>query len=190
MSLKRLVQLTFLSSLLISVASAVEVAGRVIPDRATVGEAAVPLRGAELLKYKWVISLYVAGLYLPPDALTTPVAAVAATPKRLALHYARDIPREKMVEATDETIGRGLTSAQDSALAGSLKTWNALYPATRENDVLTFDHLPGGTLIMALNGKELGRVVDEAFAQALFAIWIGATPVKESLRDTLIGVRD
>ena len=173
-----------------STASAVEVSGHTIPDTATLAETTLPLRGAQLLKYKWIISLYVAGLYLPPATLTTPAAAVAASPKRLAMHYARDIPREKMIEATDETIGNGLTPAQVSALAGSLKTWNALYPAPHENDVLTFDHLPGGTLIMSLNGKEVGRLTDEAFAQALFAIWIGNTPVKESLRDTLIGVRD
>ena len=167
--------------------AAVETSGRTIPDSATIGSTDVPLRGADLLKYKWVISLYVAGLYLPKATEATPAAAVAATPKRLLMHYARDIPREKMVEATDETIGNGLTPEQVTAVAANLKTWNALYPAPRENDVLTFDHLPGGTLIMTLNGKELGRLTDDVFAQALFAIWIGKQPVKESLRDTLIG---
>lgn len=173
--------------LLTSQVAAVETSGRTIPDAATIDKTDVPLRGADLLKYKWVISLYVAGLYLPKVTEATPAAAVAATPKRLLMHYARDIPREKMVEATDETIGNGLTPEQVTAIAASQKTWNALYPAPRENDVLTFDHLPGGTLIMTLNGKELGRLTDDAFAQALFAIWIGKKPVKESLRDTLIG---
>ena len=170
-----------------SASSAVEVAGRVIADSAVINDTTLPLRGAQLLKYKWVISLYVAGLYLPPATLATPAAALAATPKRFVMHYARDIPREKMVEATDDTIGNGLTPVQVSALAASLKIWNALYPAPHENDELTFDHLPGGMLIMSLNGKEVGRLTDEAFAQALFAIWIGNTPVKESLRDALIG---
>ena len=165
----------------------VEKAGRSIPDVVTLEATTVPLRGADLLNYKWVISLYVAGLYLPKSTDTTPAAAVAATPKRLLMHYARDIPREKMVEATDETIGNGLTPVQITAIAASQKIWNAMYPAPRENDVLTFDHLPGGTLIMTLNGKEVGRLTDDAFARALFAIWIGENPVKESLRDTLIG---
>ena len=166
----------------------VEVSSKAIPDSATVGSATVPLSGAALLKYKWVISLYVAGLYVPAGTAHTAAAAVAVSPKRLLMDYARDIPREKMVEATDGTIGNGLSEAQRTALQPSLTAWNALYPAPRENDVLTFDHLPGGVLIMSLNGTEVGRLTDEAFAQALFAIWIGEQPVKESLRDTLIGL--
>ena len=179
--------LLLMSLTLTSRLSAVETAGRTIPDQASIADSVVPLRGADLLNYKWVISLYVAGLYLPKATDTTPAAAVAATPKRLLMHYARDIPREKMVEATDETIGNGLTPEQVTAIAASQKIWNALYPAPRENDVLTFDHLPGGTLVMTLNGKEVGRLTDDAFARALFAIWIGEQPVKKSLRDTLIG---
>lgn len=167
--------------------AAVEVSGKTIPDTATVGTTTVPLCGAALLKYKWVISLYVAGLYVPAGTAATPAAAVAVTPKRLLMAYARDIPREKMVEATDSTIGNGLSEAQRAALQPSLTAWNALYPAPLENDVLTFDHLPGGVLIMSRNGTEVGRLTDEAFAEALFAIWIGDQPVKESLRDTLIG---
>lgn len=186
--MKNLISLSVVSLLFVStLLPAVETSGRTIPDAATIAESTVPLRGADLLKYKWVISLYVAGLYLPKATDTTPAAAVAATPKRLLMHYARDIPREKMVEATDETIGNGLTPEQVTAIAASQKIWNALYPAPHENDVLTFDHLPGGTLIMTLNGKEVGRLTDDAFARALFAIWIGENPVKESLRDTLIG---
>ena len=162
--------------LALSPVAAVEVSGRMIPDQATVGSTSVPLCGAALLKYKWVISLYVAGLYVPAGTAATPAAAVAAVPKRLLMNYARDIPREKMVEATDSTIGNGLTEAQLAALQPSLTAWNALYPAPLENDVLTFDHLPGGILIMSRNGTEIGRLTDEAFAQALFAIWIGKRP--------------
>jgi hypothetical protein len=165
----------------------VESHGRTIPDQATIGDTVVPLRGAELLKWKLLIKLYVAALYLPSGVATTPQAAVDASPKRLLMYYSRDIPREKMVEATDETIGNGLTPEARAALQTSLTTWNALYPAPREDDIVCFDHLPGGTLIMTHNGKELGRITDEAFARALFAIWIGTQPVKESLRDRLIG---
>ena len=136
-----------------------------------------------MLTWKWVVNLYVCSLYLP--AGTTD--AVGTSPKRLRMDYARTFTRDDMVKATNETIGRGLTAAQKAALQPSLTAWNALYPAPAKGDVVTFDHLPGGTLVMALNGTEVGRVQDEAFARALFAIWIGADPVKESLRDTLIG---
>ena len=170
------------TALLATSLSAVEVAGVTVPQQAELTGAPVPLRGAAMMTYKWVFDLYVAGLYVAKDA----VDPVAASPKRLRMDYVRDIPREKMVEATDETIGRGLTPAQVAAIHATQQTWNALYPAPKKGEHLTFDHLADGTLIMALNDKELGRVKDEAFARALFAIWIGADPVKESVRDALV----
>ncbi len=173
---------TLLPLLLVAaVLPAVEIDGRTVPPQATLGTADVPLRGAAMMTYKWVFDLYVVALYVAPG-----VEPVAASPKRLRMDYVRDIPREKMVEATDQTIGRGLTAAQTAAFAANQATWNALYPAPKKGDIVTFDHLADGTLIMSHNDRELGRVRDEAFARALFAIWIGAEPVKESVRDRLI----
>jgi Chalcone isomerase-like len=172
--------------LLLGALPAVESHGRQIPDTAQVGNANLALRGADMLVWKWLVDLYVAALYLPPGVSGVD-AAVAATPKRLRMEYARDFTKANMVEATDETLGRNVTPAERLALQASLTAWNALYPAPKKGDVVTFDHLPGGDLIMSLNGTELGRIHDEAFARALFAIWIGANPVKNSLRDTLIG---
>ncbi len=168
---------------LASTLPAVEVSGRMVPDRAMVAESEVPLRGARMLRWKWLVDLYVTALYLPPAATD----AVAASPKRLRMEYARAFTREDMVRATEETIGNGRPAEEKTAYAATLVTWNALYPAPAKGDVLTFDHLPDGTLVMALDGRELGRVRDEAFARALFAIWIGDHPVQESLRDVLIG---
>jgi hypothetical protein len=39
---------------------------------------------------------------------------------------------------------------------------------------------------MRHNGTVLGSLVDEVFAQALFAIWIGTNPVDRDLREKLI----
>ena len=162
-----------------------EVEGRQVPDQATLAGQAVPLRGADMLTWKWVVDLYVVALYVP--AATSD--CVAASPKRLRCEYARNFTREQMVEATNKTIGRGQTPEQVAALQPALAAWNALYPAPAKGDVVDFDHLPGGILVMRLNGSELGRVTDEAFARALFAIWIGNEPVKESVRDELIRPR-
>ena len=162
-----------------------EVEGRQVPDQANLAEQIVPLRGADMLTWKWVVDLYVVALYVPAAASD----CVAASPKRLRCEYARNFTREQMVEATNKTIGRGLTPEQVAALQPALTVWNALYPAPAKGDVVEFDHLPGGILVMRLNDTELGRVTNETFARALFAIWIGKEPVKESVRDELIRPR-
>ena len=162
-----------------------EVEGRQIPDQAVLAGQTVPLRGADMLTWKWIVDLYVVALYVPGQATD----CEATSPKRLRCEYARSFTREQMVEATNKTIGRGLTPEQVAALQPALTAWNALYPAPAKGDVVDFDHLPGGILVMQLNGTERGRVTDEAFARALFAIWIGNEPVKESVRDELIRLR-
>ncbi|MCS6244222.1 MAG: chalcone isomerase family protein [Opitutus sp.] len=145
-------------------------------------ETTLPLRGNGLLRWKWLVRLYHASLYLAPSAID----AVSAAPKRLRMDYLHGFSRAEMVHATEQTIGRNIDAATLLTLQPSLAKWNALYPAIKVGDCLEFDHLSGGFLIMRHNGTVLGSLVDEVFAQALFAIWIGANPVDRDLRQKLI----
>ena len=45
-----------------------EVAGVRLPTVAEVGGQPLPLRGADLLRWKWVVKIYVAALYMPATA--------------------------------------------------------------------------------------------------------------------------
>lgn len=47
--------------------TALEVAGVRLPTTARVGNQDLSLRGADLLRWKWVVKIYVAALYLPPQ---------------------------------------------------------------------------------------------------------------------------
>ena len=145
-------------------------------------ETTLPRRGSGLLRWKWLVRLYEASLYLAPSATD----AVSATPKRLRMDYLHGFSQAEMVQATEQTLGRNIDAATLLALQPSLAKWNALYPAIKAGDCLEFDHLAEGSLIMRHNGKVLGSLVDEVFAQALFAIWIGANPVDRDLREKLI----
>jgi len=145
-------------------------------------ETTLPRRGSGLLRWKWLVRLYQVSLYLAPSAAD----AVSAAPKRLRMDYLRGFSQAEMARATEQTIGRNIDAATLLTLQPSLAKWNALYPAIKSGDYLEFDHLTEGTLIMRHNGTVLGTLVDEAFAQSLFAIWIGANPVDPELRDKLI----
>jgi hypothetical protein len=148
-------------------------------------EITLPLRGTDILRWKWVVRLYHVSLYLAPSADD----AVAASPKRLRMDYLRNFTRDDMVRATDSTIGRNLDAAALLSLQPSLAKWNALYPAIKAGDYLEFDHLADGTLLMRHNATVLGSLVDERFAKALFAIWIGPKPVDIDVRNQLISPR-
>ena len=163
--------------------AAVEIDGVTVPATATVSGAEVPLRGAALLRWKWIVKVYVACAWLPTGA-TDPCTA---TPARLGFTYRRGFTAQDLAKATSATIVAGRNKAEVAALQPSLVRWNAAYADVVAGDVLTIDHLPDGTAVMALNGVERLRLTDAAFAQALVAIWLGPHTFDTDLRDGMLG---
>ncbi len=159
-----------------------EVAGVRLPTVAEVGGQPLPLRGADLLRWKWVVKIYVAALYLPTTA-----EALADGPKRIAFHYRRGFTAEQLAEATSKTIVRGLDPTVASALSTELTAFNGLYRAVKEGDVMTIDYQPGTGTTLGLNGTQLGTVPGASFARALFAIWLGDHAVDDDLKAALLG---
>lgn len=158
-----------------------EVAGVKLPTVAEVGGQQLPLRGADLLRWKWVVKIYVAALYLPPTA-----EPLADSPRRIAFHYRRGFTAEQLAEATSKTISRGLDPVAVTAFAAELAAFNQLYRPVQEGDVMTIDYLPGTGTTLGLNGTVLGTVPGAAFARALFAIWIGDHAVDDELKSALL----
>lgn len=163
--------------------AASEIDGVVVPATATVDGQVLALRGADLLRWKWIVKIYVAACWLPAGA----VDPVVAAPKRLAFTYRREFSAADLIKATNSTIVAGLTEAEHVALAPSLARWNAGYPAVVAGDHLVIDHLTDGTAVLSVNGVELVRVTDPAFARALCAIWLGPKTFDTDLRAALIG---
>ena len=165
--------------------AAVEVAGVRLPATTEVGGQQLPLRGAELLRWKWIVKIYVAALYLPPHTTTT--TALDDIPRCIAFHYRRGFTAAQLVEATNATITRGLTPEAAKAIQPELTAFNALYQAVKEGDVMAIDYVPERGTSMRLNGSLLGTVPGAAFARALFAIWIGDQAVDDDLKAALLG---
>ena len=154
-----------------------------VPTTEVVEGQALPLRGADLLRWNWVVKIYVAACWLPLGT-TDPVTA---TPKRFAFTYRRAFRAEDLAKATAATIVAGHDEVVRTALATPLAAWNAAYRDVTAGDRLTVDHLSDGTAIMALNGTELVRLTDPTFAKALAAIWVGPHTFDEDLRTALTG---
>lgn len=167
-------------------ASALEVSGVQVPASAQVGGRDLPLRGADLLRWKWVVKIYVAALYLPADL--DHAQALTDGPRRIAFHYRRGFTAEQLVEATNTTIVRGLDAAAVTAIDPELKAFNALYRPVVEGDVMAIDYQPGVGTTMRLNEVVIGTVPGAAFARALFAIWVGDQAVDDDLKQALLGV--
>lgn len=164
---------------------ALEVSGVQVPASAQVGGRDLSLRGADLLRWKWLVKIYVAALYLPAEL--DRAQALADGPRRIAFHYRRGFTTEQLVEATNTTIVRGLDAAAVTAIEAELKAFNALYRPVVEGDVMAIDYQPGVGTTMRLNDVVIGTVPGAVFARALFAIWVGEQAVDDDLKQALLG---
>ncbi len=176
-----IVMLVCLALSLPQFAPAVEVDGVVVPEQVD----GLPLKGAGLLRWKWVFRIYVGAFYQPAGVAEADL--LGAAPKRLAFTYRRAFSADDLVKATDATVFRDLPETEVVRLKPILATWNAGYPAVVEGDMLTIDHRVDGDLVLAVNGSERARVRDPAFARAMFGIWLGPQAISDRFKAAMLG---
>lgn len=168
-------------------AATVEQGGARFRTVVEVGESTLPLRATHTFR-KWTFKGYSAAFYVDPDARTMPEVLEAA-PKRLVLHYHRDIAAEDIVRASRRMIEKN--EANDhNALAARLDRLCAAIEDVEDGDRYTMTHLPAKGLELRLNGEPLVLIEGDDFAEAYLAIWLGPVPIDERMRDALLGRRD
>ena len=139
--------------------------------------------GSGLLTYM-IWDAYV-GAYYQARGFPRP-APLSGGPRHLELAYFHAIEAKDFAETTLKGVKRNVSAAQFNALADSLQAFNASYRDVMPGDryALTWT---GDELRLALNGGILFRSKDQALASALFAIWLGDNPAKESFKQALLG---
>ncbi len=171
-------------------AQTVDVGGVRLPTTAQVAGSTLALNGSGV-RYRFVVKVYSAGLYLAGKAATPEQAFAMAGPKRVHIVALRDL------DAND--FGRLFTRAmQDNAskedfsrsINGTIRMGEAFAAKKRlvPGESIGVDWLPGqGTQIM-INGKPWGEPVKEPeFFNSMLRIWLGKAPVDEALKEALLG---
>lgn len=132
------------------------------------------------------VHVYVAGLYLEHRTNSSAVALTAADTKRITLHFVRDVSSEDMAKAIrdglEENAGPELAHAQKL-----MRSFEGFLPELKKGTVLTFAFGPGQGLQVQSNGKLLGTVKDDRFANMIFKIWLGDHPPDKGLKKSLLG---
>ncbi len=171
-------------------AQTVDLAGVKYPPSVQLAGSTLLLNGAGV-RYKFVIKVYTAGLYLGAKA-ATPEAVLAATgPKRLHVVMLRDIDANEL----GRLFTRGM---QDNApreefsksIPGTLRMAD-IFSAKKKlvaGDNFSVDWVPGVGTTVLVNGKPQGEPVREPeFFNALLRIWLGQSPADRLLKDALLG---
>jgi len=168
-------------------ASAVEVAGVTIDDKASVAGQELVLNGAGM-RTKVFLKIYIGSLYLPAKAGDLS-GVLAKGPRRIQLNVMRSLTADQLVDALvdglkDNNSADELAAvkSQTAELVATMKAFNDV----KEKDVVTLDFVDGATKI-GLNGAAKGSIAGEAFNRALTKVWLGDHPVQADLKKAMLG---
>jgi hypothetical protein len=184
--MRTVVKAVALSVSLLSVAvNAAELKGVQMPDTKKVGDKELKLNGLGLRK-KAFFKVYVAGLYLESPTQDPEKIIAADTVRRVDMAMLRDLGKDKIVEAIKEGVEKN-SKDKMGGLKDRLDKFSSAIPDLKEGQVLSITYEPGkGTTVKGAGGQEL-TVEGKDFADALFLVWLGRSPVDEDLKKGMLG---
>ena len=181
------VLLIFTSLLFSTMALSASIGGHEIPDQLTAADKQLLLNGAGL-RDKWMIDLYVGGLYLTEKSSDANTIISADEPMALRLLIVSSrITSENMTEATLEGFGHSLGDKQAAMQPRIDQFLAAFKEQIQEGDVFEMLYLPGDGVAVSKNGKNLDTIEGLDFKSALFGIWLGEEPAQKSLKMGMLG---
>lgn len=182
------VALACLLVLAVSAAPAVagELAGVEMPDTVTVAEDELVLNGMAL-RSKFFVKVYVAGLYLPSKTSSADAVLAADEPRHLRMEFVRKVGKDDICEAWYEGLEANTPDASSDVKKqfDDLCSWMA---DVGSGDSYEFTYVPGTGTTVRVKGEDRGTIPGKAFADALYASWIGPSPGPgEGFKDDLMG---
>jgi hypothetical protein len=150
----------------------------------TSGDYELPIRGADRLRWKGLISVYDLALYMPRDVPSSDV--FNDVPKRLEFRYHVGIDAEDFAEAAEPYLKKNVAPDELAKIRDKIDFINSLYRDVKKGDRYSLTYIPGKGTELALNSKVLGVIEGADFANAYFRIWLGEDPIDLDMRRTLL----
>ncbi len=167
-------------------APAASLKGVTAADSVQVEGQTLTLQGLGLRK-KFVFSVYVGALYLATPTADAAAAIAADEPKRIVMHFLRDVGADKMEEAFREGFFNNSQEKLDR-LGPRLDAFVRLFAGgVKEGQAVALTYLPGVGVSAAFDGAEKGVIEGVDFMEALWAVWLGAVPADHDLKKGMLG---
>lgn len=161
---------------------------------------AVELQGRPLLlngagiRYKTIVKVYTAGLYLESKAQTTAAVTALQGPKRLSITMLREIDSRELGRLFARGMEDNIDKASFSKLIPSVVRMSQIFSEHKNlqaGDPFMIDWIPGTGTVITVKGQAQGEPFKEpAFFQALLGIWLGEHPADWKLKEALLGQAD
>jgi Chalcone isomerase-like len=169
-------------------AAAMELAGVTLPDEITLGGTTLKLNGMGVrTKTMLKVKVYAAGLYLATPSRDATAIIAADEPKQVVMHFLyKKVEKDKLTEAWREGFQNNSAAALP-ALKARLDEFCAMWPDMTSGERAVITYVPDTGTRLELNGKEVGVISGKDFADALFAVWLGAKPADAGLKEGILG---
>ena len=169
----------------------VDVAGVKYAPTVTVAGTPLTLNGAGI-RFRVVVRVYTAGLYLTARASTPEQVLATPGPKRLHVVMLREIDATELGKLF--TRGMQDNSPRDEfskSIPGTIRMADIFSTKKRlaVGESFSVDWVPGTGTTVSINGRPQGEPIREPeFFSALMRIWLGNNPADAALKDALLGV--
>lgn len=168
----------------------VELAGVRYAPTAQVAGTTLQLNGAGI-RYKFVVKVYTAGLYLVNKAATPEQVLQQPGPKRIQVAMLRDIDANELGRLFTRGMEENASKEDFSKSIPGTIAMAEIFSSRKKllaGDVFSVDWVPGQGASVLVNGKALGPVIKEPeFYAALLRIWLGNHPADGALKEALLG---
>jgi hypothetical protein len=171
---------------LVAPLAAMELAGVSLPETIMVSGTALKLNGMGVRK-KLFIKVYVGGLYVVTPGHDPAAIISADEPKQMLMHFLYSkVEKERLTEAWREGFANNSATSLP-ALKARLDTFCAFWPDMASGQRAVITYVPGTGTRLEINGKEAGVIPGKDFAEAMFAVWLGAKPADSGLKAGMLG---
>ena len=172
-------------------ASALDVAGVSVPEKAQVDEQQLVLNGAGSRLMARLFHVYVIALYLPEKKHAVEDILAESVSKRLTLSFLFDGKSTQLLDATHKLLVENHSEEEFKKLDKGWKEFSAPFETLTDihkGDLYSFDYNPKTGMKISINGKEIGQVAEIGFMRAFLKVWLGERPAQADLKDSLIGI--
>ncbi len=170
---------------LTSLSHAGTLANVTVPDTIQVGSTTLVLNGMGL-RTKYMVKVYVAGLYLAQKSSDPTAILKPDVPRRIVMHFVRDVSKNQLTDGFTESFENNTPDAAKT-LKPDIDRLFAVLDAVKDGEELTFTYVPATGTAVAIAGTEKLTIAGPAFAELLFSVWLGPKPPNAALKKGILG---
>jgi len=160
-------------------------AGVTLPDTVQPGGTTLVLNGVGL-RTKYMVKVYVAGLYVGQKSSDTGLILREDAPKRIVMQFVHGVSKSQLTDGFSESFNDNTPDAAKTMKSDIDRFFGALDPV-KDGDQMVFTYIPGTGTSFAINGTEKLTIPGPAFGQMLFSVWLGPKPPNAGLKKGLLG---